>query len=46
METTNEDENAELTAQEIGMMKRRMADVLEPGETVCFYFSQLFSLLL
>lgn len=45
VETINED-GVELSAQEIGMMKRRMADVLEPGETVSFYFCQRCVLLL
>lgn len=31
---SNEDEIQDLTAEELGMMKRRIADVLEPGETV------------
>ncbi|XP_019226046.1 PREDICTED: CD2 antigen cytoplasmic tail-binding protein 2 isoform X1 [Nicotiana attenuata] len=31
---SNEDEIQDLTAEELGTMKRRIADVLEPGETV------------
>lgn len=36
VEAIDDHGNAELSAPEIGMMKRRMADVLEPGETVRF----------
>lgn len=32
--TTNEDEAHDLTSEELGKIKRRIADVLEPGETV------------
>jgi len=29
---------ADLSSKDIGIMKRRIANVLEPGETVCVYF--------
>ncbi|XP_057496849.1 uncharacterized protein LOC130781625 [Actinidia eriantha] len=32
--TNNEDDTLDLSSQEIGKIKRRIADVLEPGETV------------
>ncbi|CAN4090340.1 unnamed protein product [Withania somnifera] len=31
---SNEDENQDFTSEQLGKMKRRIADVLEPGETV------------
>lgn len=31
---SNEDEIQDLTSEQLGKMKRRIADVLEPGETV------------
>lgn len=34
--TNNEDDVDELSSEDIGMMKRRIADVLEPGETVSY----------
>lgn len=40
---SNEEDIPDLSSDEIGMMKRRIADVLEPGETVTFYlFLALF----
>lgn len=39
IETADEEESFELSSKEIGTMKRRMADVLLPGETVSFQFS-------
>lgn len=41
MVTKVEDDTIELTTAAIGKMKRRIADLLEPGETVniyCLYF--------
>lgn len=40
--TSNEEDIPDLSSDEIGKMKRRIADVLEPGETVTFYLSALF----
>lgn len=34
VKTANEDEARDLTSEEIGKIKRRIADVLEPGEKV------------
>ena len=38
--TNNEDDMLDLSSQEIGKIKRRIADVLEPGETVisCLFY--------
>jgi len=47
---SNEDEIQDLTSEQLGKMKRRIADVLEPGETViiptsCFLVFFLFIIL-
>ena len=39
--STNDDEVEELTSLEIAKIKRRIANVLEPGETVIFLPSPL-----
>lgn len=38
--TPAEEDTRELSSDDIGKMKRRIADVLEPGETVSFHFSK------
>lgn len=37
--TNSEDEIDELSAEDVGKMKRRIADLLEPGETVYYMFT-------
>lgn len=45
VEVADEDESTELSSKEIGLMKRRMADVLLSGETVSFQLKLVSQLL-
>lgn len=44
--TSSEDDVDELSSEDVGKMKRRIADLLEPGETVYYMFRHMFFFLI